>query len=52
MPEGGSLPPTRVRTPLKVTFHSVTPLPLTEVTVLAIPYKLDHSKAGDIGMTH
>ena len=42
---GGSPAPTRKRTPLKATFISVTPLPLTEATALAKPCKFGQSKA-------
>ena len=38
--------------PLKVTFHSVTPLSLTEVTALSITRKFGQAKAKGFGMTH
>ena len=38
-------PTTLIGTLLKITFHYVTPLPLTEATVLAIPCKLGQPKA-------
>ena len=39
LPEADLPPTTHMETPLKVIFHSITLLPLTEATALAIPYK-------------
>ena len=44
MPEADRRPPAHVGTPLKVTFFSVTPLPLTEATALAIHVNLVNAK--------
>ena len=44
MAEADRRPPAHVGTPLKVTFLSVTPLPLTEATALAIHVNLVNAK--------